>query len=153
MSDAEPDAEPVDTTDTEDAEILLADPDDYHETQRLREIHEARREVLEQARNMDINEKSGSGIYVYSLTELSHTVAMYVNEVLPLMRQSGTDPPELPDACEHDTVFDFAASMGMDSDGSPAPPTHSLAAFRACNEFLADVKPLITEDDTDEWEV
>lgn len=151
MSDTEP--EQIDSTDTEDAEILLADPDDYHETQRLREIHEARRKVTEQVRDLEINETSGSGIYVHSITRLSHATAVYANELLPLMEQADTEPPELPDKCPHDTVYEYAASMGMDKDGEPVSPTYSMAVFRACNNFLSDVKPLITEDDTDKWEV
>jgi hypothetical protein len=152
MSDADP--ERVDSTDTEDAEILLADPEDYHEAQRLREIHEARQRVASEVHDLDV---TGRGDVSWeSVTKLANAVAVYGEEILALRKQMDQDPIELPEGATHDTVEDFAIAMGMTTgtDGSqPVGPAHSMAVYRACNDFLASVKPLITEDETNEWEV
>jgi hypothetical protein len=150
MSQQEPD------TDTEDEpEIQLADPDDYHRTQRLKEIHKARRRVTEKVADLDVNRRHPSKIKTYSITELNHTVAMYINELIPLIEHADVTQEDisLPDTCAHDDVIQYARGMGMGEDGGPVSPAHSMEVYRTCNRILADVKPLIEEDDSDEWEV
>jgi hypothetical protein len=153
MSDADP--EPIDTTDAEDAQILLADPDDYHRTQRLKQIHKARERVADHVHDLDV--KGRGKVSWESITELVHAVAVYAEEILALRKQMDQGPLELPEGCQHDTVEDYAITMGntQASDGTnqPVAPNHAMAVYRTCNDFLAEVKPLIEEDDTDEWEV
>lgn len=141
--------------DAEEPDIDLADPDDYHRRQRLKEIHKARRHVSDKVADLDVNQKKPGRIRTYSITELSHTVAMYVNELLPLMEHADTDPEDisLPDSCFHNNIIEYAKCMGIGEDGDPVSPHHSMEVYRTCNRILADVKPLITEDDSEKWEV
>lgn len=140
------------TTDTEE-DTKLEDPDNYHETQRLREIHEARQNVAKQVRDMDINQRTGNKVYLYSMTRLCNVTALYVSEILPLVRKVEFDVPDLPDYCTHDTLRGYATNMGMDDSGNPVSPSESLTVYRHCNEFLAEIKPLVSEEQTDEWEI
>jgi hypothetical protein len=138
MSDADP--EPVDTTDAEDAEILLADPDDYHQTQRLREIHEARRNVHKSLRGKDIEPH-----------EIQYAVAAYGVELQPLMRKVEFNT-DLPDTLPWDDIDAYLDRFGGHNEPTNYVNYHTFV-FRRLNALLADVKPLLEEDDTDEWEV
>jgi hypothetical protein len=142
--------------DTEqDDPLALADPDDYHRTQRLKEIHQARQEVSQKVSELDINESKVGRIRYDSIQELAHATAMYVNELLPMIEAADIDGERLslPDACYHDSIVGFAKSMGIGEDGRPVNPSHSTEVYRRCNAILADLKPLIEEDDNNEWEV
>jgi len=147
------DAEEIE--DEQDPETNLADPDDYHRRQRLKEIHKARRHVSDKVADLDINEKHPKRIYTYSITELCHVTAMYVNELLPLIEHADISEEDisLPDSCYHEDIIEYAQCMGMGEDGDPASPSHSIEVYRVCNRILAEVKPLIEEDDNNEWEV
>jgi len=151
MSQPEPDTEEIE----DEPEIELQDPDDYHRRQRLKEIHKARQKVAEKVGDLDVNEKHPKRIRTYTITKLNHTVAMYVNELLPLIEHVDVTEEDisLPDTCFHDDIIEYAQYMGMGEDGGPVNPTHSMEVYRTCNRILADVKPLIEEDDSDEWEV
>lgn len=149
------DPEPVDTTDAEDAQLLVADPDDYHEAQRLREIHEARRNIVQQISEMEINESDGSSVYAYEVTRLANLVAVYAMELSPLIRQAGLadhDNVTLPDRLPHDSIFHYASAMGM-TNGEPSEITYSMHIFERCNTLLAEMKPLVSEEEANEWEV
>jgi len=151
MSKHDPDPEDAE----EEPDIELADPDDYHRRQRLKEIHDARQEVAQKVADLDIHERKTGEIRWYSIQELSHATAMYVNELLPLIEHTDVSEEDmsLPDGCYHDDITQYAKSMGVGDDNKPVNPTHSLEVYRTCNQILADVKPLITDDEADEWEV
>jgi hypothetical protein len=90
--------------------------------------------------------------------ELAFAVSMYVSELEPLILQTDADV-SLPDGYPWETALEFADALGVvpkdcettDTRYSPRPNT--VMVFRICNRLLADVKPLIEENDTDEWEV
>jgi len=151
MSQQEPD------TDTEDEpEIQLADPDDYHRRQRLKEIHKARQRVHRVVDNYEKAEWRKEG--KEQRRRLAYAVSMYVSELEPVIRDTDADV-SLPDRYPWDTALQFADALGMiPEDCEPTSATYSpkpntVEVFRICNRVLADVKPLIEEDDSDEWEV
>lgn len=153
MSDADPELEAGDTPDDQ-PDLALADPEDYHRSRRLKEIHRARERVHDVVQELEISESDGSAVYVHSITELAHAVAMYATELRPLMEQLDLDDEalELPEFAYHDDVIHFTQSMGLTGDG-PARRMASMKVFQKCNAVLADAKPLIETDETDEWEV
>jgi len=139
----------------QEQETSLTDPDDYHRKQRLKEIHQARQEVAKKVGDLDVDSSKVGAISFVTIQELGHAVSMYVNELLPLIETADIDDEmlSLPDACHHDDVVGFAMSMGIVEDGRPAKPPHSLEVYRRCNAILAEIKPLIEEDENTEWEV
>lgn len=149
----EPEPEPVDTTDKEDAQVLLADPEDYHHTQRLREIHDARRNVhktLRQTEGYVPEEK-----HIAQRARLCIAVTAYITELEPLF--DATDAEQtLPDNLPWTDLSEYATTMGAwgkDDKRKKAPYECSTLVFREANRFLAEVKPLIEEEETKEWEV
>lgn len=145
MSDTEP--EPIETTDAEDAEILLADPEDYHQAQRLREIHEARRNVHTVLNS--IERYTGSSEHRRQKFDLADAVTLYASELLPLMKQADFDTT-LPDSLPWDNIEQYTLVLGRAEDIGY---NHHHMVFQQCNVALAKIKPLVQEDDTDEWEV
>ena len=148
------DLEAVETTDAEDAQLLLADPDDYHRAQRLRQIHEARREVHKALRETE--GMASSSEHTNFNYNVAVAVSAYITELEPLM-----------DAVEYDDTLDrsrfrslreYATTMGdivnddLEREGK-ASRRESLFVFRQANRFLAEVKPLVSEEETNEWEV
>ncbi|MFC7135033.1 MULTISPECIES: hypothetical protein [Salinibaculum] len=156
MSQHEPD--PEDAEDVPD--IDLADPDDYHRRQRLKEIHKARQRVHKVMDNFDKTERLSEGRQ--ERRELAYAVSLYVSELEPIMNDIDADT-SLPDHWPHDTILQYADSLGaLPSDADLpekysklryTPRQNSVQVYRICNQILADVKPLITEDESDEWEV
>lgn len=149
------DPEQIDTTDAEDAELLLADPEDYHRAQRLKEIHDARKQVHDIIRNYGQigDEKS----YEHARMALSNAITMYIAELEPLIEDAGAEV-SLPDKYPWKDVHEFANRNGKlpsdhKIDAKYIPKPNATEVFRICNRFLADVKPLLTEDETTEWEV
>jgi len=151
----------TDATDTEEEpEIQLADPDDYHRQQRLKEIHQARQRVHKVIDSFDKAEYLSGGRQ--QRRELAYAVSMYVSELEPLIHDLDADV-NLPEHWPFDTVLQFADRLGQHpKDFNPdelpdkliyTPRQNSIQVFRICNRVLADVKPLITEDDSNEWEV
>jgi hypothetical protein len=150
--------EPDDTAE-EEPEIDLADPDDYHRKQRLKEIHKARQRVhkaIEQAEHSKKRKVNRA-----QRRDLAYAVSMYVSELEPIIRDTDADVT-LPDKYPFDNVLQYADALGTIPkdvdlpDGNElryTPKPNSIQVYRICNHVLADVKPLITEDETDEWEV
>jgi len=132
-------SEPTEEPDEE--EVRVADPQQYNQNQRLKEIHKARQEVADHVRDLEINESTGNTVYIYSITELAHKVALYVHELEPLMHRADVDSEmfELPESFSHDTVFEYGAAMGMKPDGNPVGVTESMHVFSRCNQFMAEV--------------
>lgn len=152
---AEPDAEreglEIDTTDAEDAAVMLADPDDYHDAQRLREIHQARRRV---AKGLEEADRRKDGKVENSQTrKLGDVLAIYVMELLPICERAGLDTT-LRDRSPWEDLEDYADSLGTHPKEGTVPTLRAHGwTYRKCNALLAEIKPLIVEDDTNEWEV
>jgi len=151
MNAPDDDPEPVESVDGEEAEVMLADPDDYHRSQRLREIHKARRKVHDCFTNIDTwvdtdthNNQKG---------RLAHAVAAYISELLPIFRQTDTDtslPPKLP----WNSFSRYVTTTGFDPDANEyASYQVSMSVFETANQRFAEVKPLVEPDDNDEWEI
>jgi hypothetical protein len=150
-----------DTEDTEqDEPLALADPDDYHRAQRLKEIHQARQEVHKKLRGFERPKRFDEG--KGQRMELAYAVSAYVSELEPLIDDLDADI-SLPDHWAFDDILQYADALGVHPSGyNPdelpdkldySPKRNSMQVFRRCNEILADVKPLIEEDDNNEWEV
>jgi hypothetical protein len=82
---------------------------------------------------------------------------MYVTELEPLIGDTDADV-SLPDHYPWDGALQFADALGMipedaEKDLTYSPRPNSIEIFRICNRVLADVKPLIEEDENNEWEV
>jgi hypothetical protein len=145
------DGEPVGKLDQDEAELLVADPDDYHEAQRLREIHEARREVQRTARDIDTYVTDTE--HSKQRGALAMAVTAYIYELLPLIRQTGYDD-ELADGMPWGSLEAYATCAGaLPGDKKRANYEVSMAVFGQANKFLAEVKPLIKEQENDTWEV
>ena len=92
MSKEAPSDQTVEKTDSEEATVMVADPEDYQKTKKLKSIYEAKNHVSELKRNRAdrIAELSNTfrrkGLDVYS-SELSGAVADYGNELLPLIEE------------------------------------------------------------------
>jgi len=146
--------EPENTEDVteEEPEIALADPDDYHRQQRLKEIHRRRQQV---AKTLDQIERfTKKKEHALNKTDLADAVSLYITELEPLIEHT-EESPEL-SRLPWDSVHEYADHMGaceQDGEMAAAPYEYHLYVFRACNRYLGRVKPLIEEDDTDEWEV
>jgi hypothetical protein len=138
MTDTE--SEPIDTTDAEDAQLLLADPDDYHRSQRLKQIHDARRKVH------DTTHQSND------IREVKNAVVLYGIELLPLIRDTDFDT-SLPDGLAWDSIGGYITRHGEVPRGETNYLNYHMIVFQRLNDALAEVRPLIEEDETDEWEV
>lgn len=150
---ADTDPEPADHVDGDEAELLIADPDDYHETQRLREIHEARREVQRVHREADHFARDEE--HSKQQADLAAAVSSYIYELLPLIKIADWDD-ELADGLAWASLEAYATTTGMkpaENGYERAAYQESMTVFAEANAFLAEVKPLIQEEDTDTWEV
>lgn len=151
MNQHEPDTEAE-----EEPDIELTDPDDYHRRQRLKEIHKARQRVHKVVDNFDRAEYLKEG--KKQRRDLAYAVSMYVSELEPLIHDLDADV-SLPNRYPWDTALEYADSLGHVPDDyertqcNYSPRRNSIEVFRICNSVLADVKPLITDDDSNEWEV
>jgi hypothetical protein len=147
----------TDIEDTEEADVpdtQLADPDDYHRKQRLKEIHKRRQRVHKIADDMD--RYTTSDEHEKQKSSLNDAVSLYIAELEPLIDRTD-ESPELPDSLPWASVGTFADTLGryIDEDGNSqsAGYRQAMLVFRQCNRYLADVKPLIEEDTNTEWEV
>jgi len=142
-------------TEGSDETIELADPDDYHRSQRLKEIHQARQRVHDTLDSFDKAAKKPEA--THQCRKLAYAVSMYVSELEPLILDTDADAT-LPNRYPWDTALQYADALGkvpddFDHPATYAPKANSIQVFRLCNKILADVKPLVEADDTDEWEV
>jgi len=150
MSQNEP--TPADTTDTEDVQLLVNDPDDYHEAQRLREIHEARRDVRTTLKK--IERYTDKHEHRRQRMALADAVSFYITELEELIEATGYD--DSMDRTEWPSLRSYATTMGRkstDSDGAMAGYEESMYVYRQANQFLASMKPLITEEEENKWTV
>ena len=143
--------EPVESVDSEEAEVLLADPDDYHRSQRLREIHKARRQVHDCFTSMETYTTKDT--HNNQRGELAHAVSAYLIELLPIFRQTDTDT-SLPEQLPWDTFGEYVTTTGH----NPVRDAYSnyqtaMTVFETANQRFAEVKPLVEPDESDEWEI
>lgn len=145
------DAEPVESINGDDGELLVVDPDDYHEAQRLREIHDARREVHRVHR--DIDHYTNDGEHYRQRANLAQAVSAYIYELLPALRAAGVDT-SLQSKLKWDNLEAFATAGGRDFDEGEYPSYQtSMVVFSAANRAFAELKPLVQTDEDDTWEV
>jgi hypothetical protein len=145
------DAEPLDEVDEAEAEMMVVDPEEYHESQRLREIHHARQQVTTVLQEIETHTKRSD--HSRQKGDLAIAVSSYYAELEPLIIATDTGPFELPDELPWDTIHEYATAMGRTGEGDTADYPVSMFMFRQLNQFLADVKPLIKPDESTEWEV
>jgi hypothetical protein len=153
MSDTEEGVE-IEANDAEDKAVMLADPDDYHRSQRLRTIHERRRNVHKVLD--DIDRFATANTHTNQKQALADAVSAYILEVETVLEDADVDA-DLPENPYWDSVGDYAKKLGTytdeDGDQQTAPYPSSMRIFREVNTAFSKVKPLIEEDDNDEWEV
>lgn len=154
--------EQSDSTDAADnpaVTLTLDDPDDYHKAHRLRQIHSARRQVRDAL--IVINRADEKHLREYRLA-LADAVTAYIAELEPLMDDAGYSGRL--ERGPWDDLEQYADMMGREPEetrgpgdglqmGEPPGLERHVWVFRQANRFLADVKPLLTEDSTDEWEI
>jgi hypothetical protein len=152
MTDTDPaEAQPLEDVDQDEAQLLLADPEDYHEAQRLREIHEARREVRTVLTGLDTYTETSE--HRSQKGALAAAITAYIAELEPLIVATGYDD-SLRDGLPWRNLRAFADAMGFVPEENGRPGYNvQMAVFREANSFLAEVKPLLEEEDTDTWEV
>jgi hypothetical protein len=145
------DAEPVEQVDGDEAEVMLADPDDYHQAQRLREIHQARRQVHKEFTDIDPYTKEAD--HATQRGQLGHAVTAYLVELLPVFRDAGIDT-SLPHALPWDNFGEYVTTTGFrPGENEYCGYQSSMIVFETANQRFAEVKPLVESDDPDEWEV
>jgi hypothetical protein len=145
------DGEPIEELDGEEGATILADPDDYHEAQRLREIHEARRHVHKVHRDLD--HYTASKNHTRQRASLAGAVSAYIYELLPLLKAADVDI-SLPDGMPWPDLEHFAVAGGSIPDENDyAGYKMSMAVFNQTNGALAELKPLISEEENDTWDV
>ncbi len=130
----------------------ITDPDQFHERERLREIHDARQNVHKTLRDTD----------PYTQTEeherqkgrLAHAVAAYIAELEPLFKATNVDT-SLAEEMPWDDLEGYADTLGARYDkDNPHSASYQLSTyvFRQANAAFAEIKP-VTDDETDEWEI
>lgn len=145
------DGEPVESVDSEEAEVLLADPDDYHRSQRLREIHKARRQVHDCFTSMETY--TSGNTHSNQRGELAHAVSAYLIELLPIFRQTDTDT-SLPDKLPWRSFNDYVTTTGFNpTTDEYGTYQDAMIVFETANQRFAEVKPLVEPDESDEWEI
>lgn len=147
-------SEPVDELGehaTDDDEVALTDPDDYHRSQRLREIHKARRTVHNTFTSIDT--WTDENTHNNQQGRLAHAITAYVVEILPILRQTNT-PTGLPNELPWNTFGEFVTTTGYDPHNDEyASYQEAMMVFEFANQKFADIKPLVQPDEADEWEI
>ena len=134
-----------------DAEQVL-DAEDYAHNRAVREIQDARADVREKIKDIDIDENAGTNIPLYQVTELANQTAVYAYEVLPLLRKSELpeDIAELPEPHPHDDVSEFATSMGMENKDKPCGIIASMTVYDRLNQICDELGIGVSLDKTND---
>lgn len=138
----------------ESTTIVVTDSEDYGETQKLKSIYRAKREVQRLRHNQEsivreshsrFNTKSGSEIY---LQKLSSSIAEYGAELLPIIEQAH-QRGQLSDSDLETKRFDVSIRRYIEADGTkidydqentePYGILQSLAVYRQLNRILRDL--------------
>lgn len=145
MSDAENTQE---TLEVQPHEVL--DPEDYNQSTRLKDIHQARRDVR---KKLDELTYGHSKRHEETRIQLANAVAAYGMEVQPIMRKTDWSEPLPPELAKHyDSIHRYITEMGridrrrdtnnngMPGERSTSPHERcSMAAFSHLNEFVSQV--------------
>lgn len=159
----EPDTEPVEAPDSEDAELLVVDPEDYNKTQRLKEIHRARENVLDVAR--DLPGRAPTKEHDEANYQIAKAVSMYVLELEPIVQEAiqhdALSEEDIQLTSDYDTkdhphkdIFQFAFRFGQSNDGYPHRAV-SMQVLRKANDLMRKLglELELNPGDADQWEV
>ena len=128
----------------------LIDAEDFHRKQRLKEIHDARQEVAKAVHEMEID-NTHPGVLQSEVQRLGQNLAIYVQELVPLIETAGIDPSyvELPEGHHHANIREFANTMGYATVDGGVSLAELMQVYEQANMILAELKPLIdsTEDE------
>jgi len=79
----------VENTDPEEATIMVADPEDYQKSKKLKAIHESKKRVREVIKNKhEIHEEVNVGGMKHFRGKLGDSIAMYGLEMMPLIEEA-----------------------------------------------------------------
>jgi hypothetical protein len=132
----------------------ILDPADYNQNQRLKEIHQARKEVRK-ALEETTTGRATDNEHVTTHNRLAQTVAFYGHELLPLMDKAEWSH-EFKDGHTVTSVREFITRLGRypGADWPYTPKPVSMEIFARLNEFAAEVGLGAQLDEgTDEWEI
>jgi hypothetical protein len=132
-------------TETETVELSaeqVLEADEYAHNRTVREIQDARAEVRDMIKAIDVNPGDGASVELYQVTELANQTAVYVYEVMPLVRK-GDIPDgltELPESHPHDSIEGFAANMGMKPGADePCGIDRCMQVYDLCNQITDEL--------------
>lgn len=138
-----------------DHPLAVADPDDYSQNQRLKDIHEARRDVRKALKDLPHYGKDEEHLVAHQ--NLADAVAFYGHELLPLMDATGWEHTFDDSDIPIDSVRHFIQTHGNPPawEADYPPRSVSLGVFSKLNTFLHDagLGADLDTDDGDEWEV
>lgn len=145
-------------TDAQSPDAVVTDPDDFNRQQRFKEIHDARQRVTDYMAKIeqrmleeDYNHTPGTAPML-AHEQLSFRVALYIMELLPLLKEKGGDDPYMseyfPEGWPINDLAHFAHHSGMlrpttDTDGQERKTavrlTTSLRVFQIANQAYAEL--------------
>lgn len=142
--------EAEETVEVEPSEVL--DPGDYNQSQRLKEIHRARKNVREALSDTTAG-RAPVKEHTHTHLKLAEAVAFYGYELMPLMDDAGWSS-ELPESFPWDDVRQFITSLGHLSEQDYPPKYASMVVFGELNKFTREIGLGADLDEGgDEWEV
>ena len=145
MSTDKTDGHQESTDDGETVEVSaeqVLDADDYSHNRAVREIHDARADVRKKIKELEVQSETGTTLGLYQVTELANQTAVYVYEVLPLVRKADLpdDITELPEGHPHDNIVDFATNMGMKRGADePCGIARCMQVYDVCNQITDEL--------------
>jgi hypothetical protein len=126
--------------DTETVELSpeqVLEADEYAHNRAVREVQDARAEVRDAIRDMKIK-GDGRSIPAPDMTKVANLTAVYVYEVMPLVRK-GDVPDEMLELQEGhpwDNLQQFATAMGMKDDAErPCNTAECMVVYDRCNRI------------------
>lgn len=144
MSTDEPLIDDTDEQDdsSDDHVLAVADPQQYNQNQRLKEIHQARREAQQAFR--DAGRYSTQSEKTERNADVAYAVASYGHELRPLIRQADMEVPKLPDGFDIDDLDEYLKYGGLikklGDNKITAPEAHrSMLVFGILNDALAEL--------------
>ena len=79
----------VENADSEEATIMVADPEDYQKSKKLKAIHESKKRVREVIKNKhEIHQEVNVGNMKHFRGKLGDSIAMYGLEMMPLIEEA-----------------------------------------------------------------
>lgn len=131
--------------------LQVADPDDYHQAQRLKAIHQARRHVIKTFQGME--SLAETDVREEQTGQLASAITAYLTETDELLQRSNVQL-DLPETYAWDSVRQYMAWGGYDLQNHRFPINlYHMAVFRMANEAVAEMQPLVDEQENDSWEI